>query len=370
MRGPSRAPCRNGKKQFQKAVKIAILVSKAIAQVDIDNKEGDTPRGWQLDVANSLQKGIKYGAYRMLNTLSFQEVEPDLFARVRVACGVSMARYNATMCLQDGQTGSNLRFFGSSSHVRKSASSFFSSVDGQYVIKVCTSQEWRTLLQILPKYVERLEAAGEESLKMASNPNQKTTGFMKTLLPRYLGLYVLRNIRGEGSEMHVRVMLNVFGGAQQIHKRYNLKGSSRKASQEELSQTNSVRKDIDWVDTQQKLALCAADKQHFLAALAWDVRCLQSWNLMNYSLLVGIHNREPQVTKKYDSMPVVTIENPLMLAYIGIGDILTMYGTRKQSESFFKHQLCLGKNISCQHPKYYGERFFRFILDSVLAGTV
>jgi len=354
MRGPSRAPCRNGKKQFQKAVKIAILVSKAIAQVDIDNKEGDTPRGWQLDVANSLQKGIKYGAYRMLNTLSFQEVEPDLFARVRVACGVSMARYNATMCLQDGQTGSNLRFFGSSSHVRKSASSFFSSVDGQYVIKVCTLEEWRTLLQILPKYVERLEVARREALKMGSNPNQKTSGFMKTLLPRYLGLYVLRT--GEGSEVYVRVMVNVFGGAEQIHKRYNLKGSTagRKASQKELRQKNSVRKDLDWVDMEKKLALGEADRNHFLAALVQDVQC---------------HTKRPQGTKKYESMPVVTIENPSMLAYIGIEDILTMYGRRKRAESFFKHQVCFGEDVSCQHPKYYGERFFRFISDSVVTGT-
>jgi len=130
-----------------------------------------------------------------------------------------------------------------------------------------------------------------------------------------------------------------------------------------------VLKDLDWVDTQKKLALDEADRDRFLAALERDVRCLQSWNLMDYSLLVGIHNRNPHDKLKHEVMSVVSIKDTSRLAYVGIADILTTYGMRKRAETFFKGQLAYGRDISCQHPEYYGERFLRFVLNSVVART-
>jgi len=190
-------------------------------------------------------------------------------------------------------------------------------------------------------------------------------------LPRYLGLYVIRNVTGQGSEVRVLVMFNVFGGSQRIHKRYDLKGSTsgRKADKKELSKKSPVRKDLDWVDTETKLKIGDADRDRFLAALERDVRCLQSWNLMDYSLLVGIHNRDPHEDLRFELNPVIILEDTSRLVYVGLVDILTPYGVRKRAETFFKGQLACGKDVSCQHPKYYGERFLRFILDSVLAPT-
>jgi len=90
---------------------------------------------------------------------------------------------------------------------------------------------------------------------------------------------------------------------------------------------------------------------------------------MDYSLLVGIHNRNPHDKLKYGVMPVVSIQDTSRLAYVGIADILTTYGARKRAETFVKGQLACGNNISCQHPKYYGERFLRFVMNSVVART-
>jgi len=126
-------------------------------------------------------------------------------------------------------------------------------------------------------------------------------------------------------------------------------------------------KDLDWMHTESKVALGDADRDRFLAALERDVRCLQTWNLMDYSLLVGIHNRDPHNELKYEVMPVVIIEDTSRLAYVGLVDILTEYGARKRAETFFTGQLTCGKDVSCQHPKKYGDRFLRFVLDSVLA---
>jgi len=383
------------KEYFKKLAKNANHVTMAIAKVDMENKIGITPEGWQRDVALALQKGIRYEADvfvaksgksnvallegrthnpfqpRMPGTPdpNFTAVEPELFARVRAACGMTLARYTAIMGLQERQTEPSLRLVSSSSAAGKSGSFFFLSPDQQCIIKSCTLEDWRTLLQVLPKYVERFEEARAEALKMGNNPNQRRSGFMETLLPRYLGLYVLRNIIG--SEVRVLVMLNVFGGSQKIHRRFDLKGSTvgRKANEKERSKKSPVLKDLDWADSEKELALGEADRDRFLGALERDVRCLQSWNLMDYSLLVGIHNRDPQDEMKYEVMPVVIIEDTSRRVYVGIVDILTLYGVRKRAETFFKGQLACGKDVSCQHPKYYGERFLKFILDSVVAGT-
>jgi len=375
---------------FRRRIKTAKHVTSAITTVNLENKTGDAPQGWERDLAFALQKGIRDEATALVAESrskpnvdllqvpselpgvpdpNFQAVEPELFARVRAACGITQARYTAIMGLQEGQTEPNLFLQNSTSAAGKSGSFFLYSPDQQCVIKSCTLEDWRTLVQILPKYAERFEEAREEALKMGSNPNQRRSGFIETLLPRYLGLYVLRNIIGEGSEVRVLVMLNIFGGSQQIHNRYDLKGSTagRQADHTELSKKSPVLKDLDWVDTEKKLDLSEADRDRFLAALERDIRCLQSWNLMDYSLLVGIHNRNPHDKLKNEVMPVVSIEDTSRLAYVGIADILTTYGVRKRAETFFKGQLACGSDISCQHPRYYGERFLRFILNSVVA---
>merc|ERR1712243_85183 len=100
-----------------------------------------------------------------------------------------------------------------------------------------------------------------------------------------------------------------------------------------------------------------------LAALAEDVRCLQSWNLMDYSLLVGIHKRDPQDAVKYEVMPVVLLEDKDRIAYIGSVDILTVYRLRKCAETFALSYLRCGRNASCQPPKYYGSRFLFFVTE-------
>jgi 1-phosphatidylinositol-4-phosphate 5-kinase len=47
--------------------------------------------------------------------------------------------------------------------------------------------------------------------------------------------------------------------------------------------------------------------------------------------------------------------------YFGIIDIFTTYSTKKRMEHFFKGLVMNTTKISACHPKYYGDRFLKFI---------
>jgi len=377
-------------------------INAALAKVDAGNKIGVPPEGWHREFALALQQGIAFdgGPKELMTKISsvttefgeFSAVEPLLFQRMRSACGFCRIRYAAVMCLQGGQRAPTLRLVSSSAASGKSGAFFFLSPDQQCIVKSCTQEDWDTLLRILPRYVERFEKARETMGRResvfptgtydASNDKsdritptnsrphtpKKTSGFMETLLPRYLGLYELRNILGDNSRVKVVVMLNVFGGAKKIHNKYDLKGSTagRQASKKELAKTSPVLKDLDWLKRERAIALDETEHKRMLTALEEDVRCLQRWNLMDYSLLVGIHERAPSDNAKTEVMPVVLLEDRERIAYIGIVDILTLYKMRKRAETFVSSHLRCGRDASCQHPQYYASRFLSFVNEHVV----
>jgi len=53
------------------------------------------------------------------------------------------------------------------------------------------------------------------------------------------------------------------------------------------------------------------------------------------------------------------------LYFVGIIDILTHYGAKKQIEYNFKN-IFLGPTISCVPPVRYGERFLKYMKDVVI----
>jgi hypothetical protein len=52
------------------------------------------------------------------------------------------------------------------------------------------------------------------------------------------------------------------------------------------------------------------------------------------------------------------------LYFVGIIDILTYYGGKKQIEYTFKH-IVYGNGISCVPPKAYGDRFLKYMQEKV-----
>merc|ERR1712039_514024 len=88
---------------------------------------------------------------------------------------------------------------------------------------------------------------------------------------------------------------NVFAGSQNIHRRYDLKGSThgRKASAKERRKSAPVLKDLDWVAEETAMIIGEGARKLLLDSLAEDARFLCSQGLIDYSLLVGIHDGPP-----------------------------------------------------------------------------
>ena len=88
------------------------------------------------------------------------------------------------------------------------------------------------------------------------------------------------------------IMTSVFDTPEKIHTVYDLKGSlvGRQASEKERT-GGGVLKDLDLVNDHKKLHL-GSKKPAFMAQLKRDAMFLAQLNIMDYSLLVGIHYRD------------------------------------------------------------------------------
>lgn len=110
----------------------------------------------------------------------------------------------------------------------------------------------------------------------------------ETLLPQYLGLY---RITVNDKDSYCMVMRNVLSSDLRMHKVYDLKGSTvdRAADDKELAKEVPTFKDNDFTTANEKIFLGPEAKAEIMARLKLDVDFLCRLHLMDYSLLVGIH---------------------------------------------------------------------------------
>ncbi|CAK9298415.1 unnamed protein product [Gordionus sp. m RMFG-2023] len=154
----------------------------------------------------------------------------------------------------------------------KSGAKFYSSFDRRLVIKTLFSEEVMQMHQILKSYHQHVvERNG------------------KTLLTQYLGMY---RITVEGSETYFVVMRNMFGHKIKIHKKYDLKGSTvqRSASIKEKNKDIPTFKDNDFVNDGIKIHIGEEGKLKVMETLKYDCEFMVQNNLMDYSLICGIHD--------------------------------------------------------------------------------
>ncbi|CAG5128818.1 unnamed protein product [Candidula unifasciata] len=115
----------------------------------------------------------------------------------------------------------------------------------------------------------------------------------QTLLPQYLAMY---RITVNDAETYLVVMRNVFSPRLSIHKKYDLKGSTvdRSASDKERLKELPTFKDNDFLNDGAKIFIGPEQRKKLLDTLQSDVDFLSSLNLMDYSLIVGIHDRDQE----------------------------------------------------------------------------
>uniref|UniRef100_A0A8C0FPZ4 Phosphatidylinositol-4-phosphate 5-kinase type 1 beta n=1 Tax=Bubo bubo TaxID=30461 RepID=A0A8C0FPZ4_BUBBB len=152
-----------------------------------------------------------------------------------------------------------------------SGSLFFVTSDDEFIIKTVQHKEAEFLQKLLPGYYMNLN----------QNP--------RTLLPKFYGLYC---VQSGGINIRIVVMNNVLPRALKMHFTYDLKGSTykRRASRKEREKSNPTFKDLDFLqDMHEGLYFDSETHSALMKTLQRDCRVLESFKIMDYSLLLGIH---------------------------------------------------------------------------------
>jgi 1-phosphatidylinositol-4-phosphate 5-kinase len=166
----------------------------------------------------------------------------------------------------------------------KSGSFFYFSRDYRFIIKVLSffflqnqtikHSEHKFLLEILEKYTVHIK----------NNPN--------TLLSRIYGLH---RVKLPGNrKIHFVVMGNVNPPNKDVHRTYDLKGSSVgriiKDGEATMIGPIFVLKDMNWIKSGEKLQFGPEKSRELIEQLEKDVGYLKGEKIMDYSLLVGVHD--------------------------------------------------------------------------------
>ncbi|EDV27283.1 Phosphatidylinositol 5-phosphate 4-kinase type-2 alpha [Trichoplax sp. H2] len=263
---------------------------------------------------------------------------------------------------------------------------FFVSRDKQYVVKTIDSYDVETMHLILQGYHQYIiENKGV------------------TLLPQYLGMY---RITINHKENYLIVMRSVFSAMYPPHKKYDLKGSSvgRVARNEEKAKELPTFKDNDFTKDQSKLYIGDDRNAKIMEILTRDTEFLVKFRIMDYSLLLGIHDIERGLKERnhedeedcldeadgssdentngddVDDSPAASpspaevCDNNVYaiscsttctnqeIYYLAIVDVLTQYGARKKAAHMAKTaKHGAGAEITTVNHKQYAERFMAFI---------
>ncbi|KAF3763089.1 SAICAR synthase-like protein [Cryphonectria parasitica EP155] len=155
----------------------------------------------------------------------------------------------------------------------KSGSFFYFSRDYRFIIKTIHHAEHKFLRRILKEYYQHV----------TDNPN--------TLLSQFYGLHRVKTPWGR--KIHFVVMNNLFPPHRDIHTTFDLKGSTigRDYKEEDLEKNpRATLKDLNWLRRQRHLELGLQKKRLFMEQLQKDVKLMQKLQIMDYSLLIGVHD--------------------------------------------------------------------------------
>lgn len=291
----------------------------------------------------------------------------------------------------------------------KSGAKFYQSYDRLFILKTLTSEEVERMHSFLKHYHPYIvERHG------------------KTLLPQYLGMY---RLTVDGIEHYLVATRNVFSNHLNIHRKYDLKGSTvdREASEKELEKDLPTLKDNDFIKQGVRIDIGDAAKEKLLETLTADVEFLTKLHLMDYSLLLGMHecgrgeaeaeaarqrdaendsdngdsdtdsdtdnrhhgdrwgyNTPPdsprgfarQSSLRYEgiipeldiyAIPSQDSAPKKEIYFVALIDVLTHYGVKKQAAKAAK-TVKYGSNvdgISTCDPEQYGKRFIEFVAKAI-----
>jgi 1-phosphatidylinositol-4-phosphate 5-kinase len=185
----------------------------------------------------------------------------------------------------------------------KSGAMFYHTKDGKFILKTISCKEYKFLIKLVPRYYKYI-------FKNRFN-----------LLPKFFGCYkLIRKYKHVKENFRFIVMENVFKTTKEIQIKFDLKGSIigrevlNKLSEDERKQKSFdfALKDLDLIKLKQNINV--GDKRDSLIHQIYlDSEFLKENNIIDYSLLVGVHkiNNQPIQPKPRYQSEIYTSTNPL-----------------------------------------------------------
>ncbi|KAL4492363.1 hypothetical protein ABPG72_005498 [Tetrahymena utriculariae] len=303
----------------------------------------------------------------------FQDYAPNVFQRIRMLYNITDEQYlkslgpNQLFNLGNG----GLNSFSQLTSTGKSGSFFYYTADGLFTLKTVSRTEFHHLKNILKNYYEHLK----------ENRN--------SLIIKFFGLHKIK-IRMKKSTkveiVYIVIMANVFHTTKLIHERYDLKGSTYGRTTKVRTQGVTM-KDLDFLEKKTKIQAKFDEYEEFMNVVKKDAKFFEENNIIDYSMLVGVHNnsmsnlnpeQSDQVSQTIrDQFSRVQQQRDFKLTrdissfysrdnriyyLFGIIDILTCFNAKKKFEYLAK-RIAFGPNISAIPPSQYSQRFVKFMDD-------
>ena len=245
---------------------IRTVVSKTEAQSHSEVNEKDYSDTIKLQFPG---RGSVWTPAHRLRDFKFKDYSPVVYKKIRECFGINPADYLLCVC-------GNFQFLEFISN-SKSGQFFFYTHDRQFMIKTVSQGECKFLQTILPAYYEHI----------VRNPH--------TLLTRFFGMHRVKPHKKK--QRHFLIMSSVFYTDKYIHTVFDLKGSTqgRSATAKEIRSGNPVYKDNDFVQQKMAMKLSELQSERLQQQLASDVEFLRKLDIMDYSLLLGVHYRDRPV---------------------------------------------------------------------------
>ncbi|XWS24864.1 hypothetical protein CRYUN_Cryun27aG0021600 [Craigia yunnanensis] len=324
-----------------------IRVPKVTSQHWSSSGSSDSDSVSSLNISLEESRFSSFDGLNLLDSL----VPPDAL-NIEVSLGVSKSlgkgKYSV-VCLYANQFRdlrercypSELDYIASLSRCRnwdakggKSKSFFAKTLDDRFIIKEIKKTEYDSFEKFALHYFKYM--------------NQSFESGSQTCLAKVLGIYqvtVRQPKTGKESRHDLMVMENLTFG-RNLTRQYDLKGALHARFNSAADGSGDVLLDQNFVNDMNSSPLYVSNKaKRLLQRAVWnDTTFLNSINVMDYSLLVGVDTQRRELV-------------------CGIIDYLRQYTWDKQLETWVKSSLVVPKNVlpTVISPKEYKKRFRKFM---------
>ncbi|XP_055688797.1 phosphatidylinositol 4-phosphate 5-kinase type-1 alpha isoform X12 [Lutzomyia longipalpis] len=237
---------------------------------------------WEIETISFPPEGSSITPAHHYSEFRFKIYAPIAFRYFRDLFGIQPDDFMMSMCSAPLRELSN---------PGASGSIFYLTDDDEFIIKTVQHKEGEFLQKLLPGYYMNLN----------QNP--------RTLLPKFFGLYCFQC---NSKNVRLIVMNNLLPSYVRMHLKYDLKGSTykRRASKAEMKKKSPTYKDLDFMEHHPNGIFLEADTYNALIkTIQRDCRVLESFKIMDYSLLVGVHNLDLSLKDKQEEKNAQMREN-------------------------------------------------------------